>query len=242
MKSDLKAIRIKELRSMTGLRSNLPDMPVYIVVQEAADLYEWCRNDRETLIKAGLDWKYAEDLPVRAEVLITLQSAWSMEHMSMKECQIEWKVALPQARNMRNELLHHFFHAFYSIPDAHAQVKRISNGDTRADMIQDLFDLAELGNKHRSKLESIGMDTGILDKARQTATELNALLTRVQTVVRESSEGQILRNKAYYYLKEAVGEVRRVGRYAFWKEKKRYKGYVSAFMQRKNQKHRKKKG
>jgi hypothetical protein len=62
-------------------------MPVAVVVQEASDLYEWCQEDKEILNKAGLDWKYAEELPIRAETLSRLQARWKEEQGFPKKYQ-----------------------------------------------------------------------------------------------------------------------------------------------------------
>jgi len=241
MDSDACAKKIEELRTNAGLKSDLPDLPVAIVLHEALNLYDWCQHDREILTKTGLDWKLAEDIPLRAEALSRLESVWTSERLSIKEGRKEWKVALPQALRLRKVLVHHFYYAFSSNPDAYSKVQRIAKGQEHADMIQDLADLSVLGKKYQSELKSLGIDLGILDKAMQMSFELGGLLASANYAVHESSENQKLRNKAYYHLKESIEAVRKVGKYVFWEDKERYKGYISAFAQRKNQKYRNKK-
>jgi hypothetical protein len=234
MKPDLTAIKIEELRSDTAPKAKLPDLPVSIVLQEAMNLYDWCRNDKEKLVKAGLDWKLAEDLPVRAAALSSLETTWTSERNTTKDCQKEWKAALPLALTMRNELVRHLFFAFRLKPNAYAKVQRIAKGHGHEDMIQDLIELSTVGRKHQTELERVGIDLSILDKAWKASFDLGDLLARVNGVVHESSKSQELRNKAYYHLKEAIEEVRLVGQYVFWNDEERRRGYMSAFLHRKN--------
>ena len=43
---------------------------------------------------------------------------------------------------------------------------------------------------------------------------------------RHDSSGIIaVRNKSYTYLKQAIDEIREAGKYVFWKDKQRLKGY-----------------
>ena len=51
MKPDLVSQKIESLRTMTGIKSTRPDIPVPFAVQEAYDLYEWCKSDREEKVK-----------------------------------------------------------------------------------------------------------------------------------------------------------------------------------------------
>ena len=106
--------------------------------------------------------------------------------------------------------------------------------------IQEACDLAELGSQHSEELMGIGLDITILDTARAKSFELSALLAKVNRALKDSSPKLEIRNKAYYHLKEAVDEIRRVGKYVYWKNKDRLDGYGSPYLKRMN-KNRKKK-
>jgi hypothetical protein len=240
MNPDAVTKKIEELRTNESLKSVLPDLPVAIVLQEALNLFDWCSHDREIIIKKGLDWKLAEDLPIRAEALRRLETIWTSERFSSKDCQKEWKVALPLALQLRKDLVFHFRYVFSSKPDIYSKVQRISAGQGHADMIQDLIDLSVLGQMHQSDLEKLDFDLSMLDKARKMCFELKDLLARVNNVSRVSSEKQVQRNKAYYHLKESIEAIRKVGQYAFCKDEERLKGYFSAYTKRRNQKYRNK--
>ncbi len=232
--------KIGELRNSKDIKSLAPGIPVAIVMQEAINLHNWCKPDREILIGTGFDWKLAEDIPIRVEALGKLETLWASERLLVKQFRKEWKIALPQALRLRTELLHHFRFAFRSRHDARAAVKRVSKGNSYADMIQDLCDLSALGKKYQSELKATGFNMDLLDRAYKMSFDLGSLLGSVNNESTRSSENQNLRNKAYYHLKEAVDTLRKAGQYAFWQNEERLKGYSSAYIKVRNLKYRKK--
>lgn len=238
MSDELINKKIIELSATRDEDSREPNMPVSVALQEAENLYEWCRADREDLIQAGLDWNLVEELPVRAGALRRTQSLWSSERMDQQECRAEWNKLAPAAGKLRDELMHHLYFVLRDNPGENARVRRIDAGRTHADMIQDLADLAELGKKHKKKLQSIGIDTGLIDEARSQSFRLAGLPAKVKGSGMESAPNLKARNTAYYHLKEAVDEIRRVGRYVYWKNPDRLKGYSSQYIRKKNKTYR----
>ncbi len=108
-------------------------------------------------------------------------------------------------------------------------MNQISEGDTNADMIQDLNDIAVLGKANEEKLSAIAFDLTRLDEAAQMSTDLAELLAIANGDKAVSSETKVIRDKAYTHLKELVDEIRAAGKYLFWRDKDRYKGYVSVY-------------
>jgi hypothetical protein len=126
------------------------------------------------------------------------------------------------------------------IPREYARVQEIKEGYSNADMIQDLSDLAALGTKHIDKLKAIHMDTGLLEETRLKSSQLGDLLASVHNSANETSPAFVLRNKAYYHLKEAVDEIREAGKFALRKDADRRKGYFSEYFRSTNRKKTKK--
>ena len=89
--------KLNELNSMAELEAKSPSIPVSVMLQEAANLYEWCLKDKDSLSGAGLDWKLVEDLELRAGALRVSQAKWRSEYKSYQDCQAEWKIAAPEA-------------------------------------------------------------------------------------------------------------------------------------------------
>lgn len=237
MNSDQLTLKIEELRSQSGLKSVLPSMPVSVVLMEASELFKWTLMDKDTLLKKGLNWKVVEDIPLRIEVLRRLETEWKMEKLKPNENHLKWKIGLQEAIKLREEILHHLYYSLRSLPGEYAKLKIVAKGKTNAAIIQSLLELSEIGKKNMAALEKNGVDISILENARTKSFELPKLLAKSISAKKEKSENLVLRNKAFYHLKEAVEEVRVTGRYAFWKNKERYKGYVSAYIKRKEQKY-----
>jgi hypothetical protein len=235
MSEEIIIAKLNELDSIPDMEFGKPGIPVTVAIQEAENLYNWCLKDKDAMVRAGLDWKLVEDLPLRLDALRVSQANWKNEYKSYKDCQEEWKVKTPAAYNLRDELVHFFYHAFYKNPGEYAKVRRIDEGGTNADMIQDLLELSVLGKTHAEELQSIGMDLTLLDAARDKSFELGELLGKVNGALTETSPLLVLRNKAYNHLKEAMDEIRRIGQFVFWRDNDRLSGYVSQYSRRKNQ-------
>ena len=233
MKSELINSKLDELNSLPGEETGKPYIPVPNAIQEAADLCHWATIDKEYLLKGGLDWTLVEDLDTRSGALQQSQSQWQAMYRNYQKCQEEWKIAAPLAYKLRDELVHYLRHAVRDIPIEAAKVKRIAEGSSHVDMIQDLSDLAELGKNHLAELEAINLDLSKLDEARDKAMNLSKLLAEVKGAYMATSPLIELRNKAYVHLKEAVDEIRQVGQFVFWKNSKKLKLYSSEYLRKK---------
>jgi hypothetical protein len=115
-----------------------------------------------------------------------------------------------------------------------SRVSDIADGSGHADMIQDLNDLAVLGKANSEFLTAIGFDLSLLDTAASVADELADLLATANGDKVEKNASKTIRDKAYTHLKELVDEVRAAGKYLFWRNPNRLKGYTSEFWKRKN--------
>lgn len=210
-----------------------PAIPVAVALQEAEDLYEWCLADKEKLTMAGLDWKLVTDLPVRIGACRYIQSVWQKEFQSVETAQKEWGEKSPAAFDLRDELLHHCFHAYRNIPDLLRKTQKIAEGAGNADMIQDLSDLSILGKANPEPLIRVNIDMKLFDMAETTSAAMADLLAKSNGARLANNKLKMTRDKAYAYVKEAVDEIRHHGQYVFWRNEERKKGYVSRFLQRK---------
>lgn len=211
-------------------------MPVAIFIQEAWNLLKWCDEDKDALLKTGLDRNNITDLPLRLEVLSGLETSWIKKYNEPKEFAKEIKSELAKAYNLYSELLRHFRFAFRFEPKLKSAINRYPNHPVIVNLFQYLSDLAALGELHISHLQAIHMDLSLFEKARETSFSLPVLYARYKNQTNVPGEIKLLRNKAYYHAMEAVGNIRKAGKYVFWDNKERQKGYISDFIQRKNQK------
>ena len=230
-KQDFEAIK-SQLEAIPWEEVKTPKMPVGTLLQEAFDLYEWAKDDEQTLLTAGLDKDLLHDLPARARALRYIQSQWSKVLAGDVEDMQKWKEAKGPAIRLRSELLHALQFACRGDNSGILKsLREIKKGNSKADLIQDLSDLYVVGNSHRKALERVGYDPANLDFAGHMCTELSKLSASAN--VRDEREIKYMRDRASVYLRQAVKEVRAVGRFAFRGDSKRLQGYQHRYFARK---------
>jgi len=211
-----------------------PNMPVDVFVQEAENLYHWSLDDQDALGNAGLSLNSVTNLAVRAGACREAQSLWIKERNMSQEAEMLWKAEAPAAFDMRDHLIHAFRYAFRKDTGLLARLDEIAQGDSNCDMVQDLNDLSVLGKAHLDLLLPIKFSPIALDNAAATADRMGDLLGATNGERKEVSESMIIRDKAYTYLKQAVDDIRECGKFVFWRNPDRQKGYTSDYWQRKN--------
>lgn len=211
-----------------------PNMPIDVFVQEAENLYHWCIDDQPALTRVGLDWNLVISLPVRAGACREAQSLWNKERNTRQEAEQAWKEQAPAAFDLRDQLLHDFRFAFRKSEGLLKRVDEIAQGNTNSDMVQDLNDLAALGKANAALLAPINFDATKLDLAADLSDRMGDLLGATNGERKEVSESMVIRDKAYTYLKQAVDEIRECGKFAFWRNPDRLKGYNSDYWKAQN--------
>ncbi|MFA8434536.1 MAG: hypothetical protein ACEPOZ_08470 [Marinifilaceae bacterium] len=209
-----------------------PSMPVDTAVQEAENLYEWCQDDKPQLQAAGLPLSTIDAIPVRAGACRYAQSLWMKEFNDREKDELEWKELSPKAYNLKGVILHNFRYAFRNDDGLMSQVNRIAEGSGHADMIQDLSDLALLGKAHPEPLQAVGFDLGKLDLSEDLSDRLASLLAKVNGTKGNHNPSKEMRDRAFTYLKQAVDEVRECGKFVFWQNEIRLRGYRSAYFRK----------
>ena len=189
-------------------------------------------EDKDQLVRAGLDWNLVEDLKSKFLALQQAQSLWSREHKAYTDSVKIWRNEYPSAYELRDYLMHYFYHAFRAMPDVIAQLHVIGNGSTSSNMIQDLSDLAAIGRKFPEELSRCGFEPELLDQTEQKATVLNEMLAQVNNAKAKASPFKEVRDKAYFFVKEAVDEIRHHGQFVFWHDDDRKQGYTSGYLKK----------
>lgn len=211
-----------------------PNIPIDVFVQEAENLYHWCKDDQQALTKVGLDWNLVLSLPPRSGACRESQSIWIKERNTRQEAEQEWKDQAPAAFALRDQLIHDFRFAFRKFDGLLARVDEIALGDTNSDMVQDLNDLSVLGKANPDLLTTISFDMPLLDTAADVSDRMGDLLGATNGERKEDSEAMLIRDKAFTYLKQAIDEIRECGKFAFWRTPDRLKGYFSEHWQKAN--------
>lgn len=217
------------INTMPLIQIKLPDQPIDVTAADAETLYQNALKDKEALTAAGLDWSKVENIPTKAGALRYTQALWMNEYQSRKEAQKEWLEESPNAYELKKELLHHFSFAFRNYPDVTKKVMRIREGSSHADMIQDLIELAVLGESNQEPLIQVGFDITTLQTAKTTSSRMSELLATANSNKDESSTNKLNRDKAYTLLMEDISDIREVGKYVFWRDEDRKEKYVNSY-------------
>lgn len=220
---------LPNLTAMKPADVTAPNVPIDVFVQEAENLYHWCVDDQQPLTRAGLDWNLVLSLPVRAGACREAQSRWIKERNTRQEAEQEWKEEAPAAFDLRDQLLHNFRFAFRKFDGLLSRVEEIALGDTNSDMVQDLNDLSVLGKANTDLLKAIQFDLPLLETAANLSDRMGDLLGATNGERKKDSEAMQLRDRAFTYLKQAVDEIRECGRFVFWRNPDRLKGYASDY-------------
>jgi len=217
------------IEAIPASETKAPNMPVDKFIQEAADLNVWSTNDQAKLLAVGISQAFFDELSVREGALRHAQSLWMKQRYTKEEATRQWNEEAPQADTLRNELEHTFRFAFRTRPDLLERVRAIEDGTGHADMLQDLSDLSVLGKAHLPLLQAIGFDETKLDTAATLSTSLSLILASMNGERTDPNQAKIVRDQAYTHLKEVVDEIRAAGKFVFWKDASRLKGYKSRY-------------
>ncbi|WP_321348309.1 hypothetical protein [uncultured Draconibacterium sp.] len=223
-----------------------PEIPVESAIQENENLYLWSLDDKDALMAAGLPdyWMTGDatvptapglpetsidSLTARNGACRTAEALWKREQHTPQDAQKEWEERAPAAYELHDRLLHDFRYAFRNNQQLLNRVSDISDGTGDADMIQDLSNLAALGEANPEPLALINFDVTLLQLAATTADELAIVLAQANGEKEIDSQVKITRDRAYTYMKQAADEIKNCGRYVFWKNEARLKGYRNIY-------------
>ena len=228
--------KLAEIMAIPSVDVTEPGMPVNVALQEAENLCKWSLDDAEVLKAVGITKAMINDLSVRAGACREAQSIWNKDYRSQQEAQKEWAEQAPLAFELRDDLLASMRFAYRNDDVLLNRVKAISEGNSNADMIQDLNDIAVLGRENTAPLTAISFDLAQLDVAATRADELADLLAEANGDKADPNESKLIRDKAYLYMKTLVDEIREAGKYVFRKDPNRLKGYSSEYWRKQHQK------
>ncbi|WP_347839005.1 hypothetical protein [uncultured Draconibacterium sp.] len=206
-----------------------PAIPVESAIQENENLYLWSLDDKAELTGAGLPETTIDSLTVRNGACRTAEAMWKREQHTPQDAQKEWEERGPAAYELRDRLLHDFRYAFRNDERLLKKVSEITDGTGDADMIQDLSNLVALGEANPELLALINFDVTLLPLAATAADELAIVLAQANGEKEIDHQVKIVRDRAYTYMQQAANEIKNCGRYVFWKNEDRLKGYRNIY-------------
>ncbi|MCP4147612.1 MAG: hypothetical protein GY757_07670 [bacterium] len=226
--------KLETLQAIPVPKIRIPNhIPIAVYIQEAENLYGWCREDSEELERVGLSREMVEDLPIRTGALVEAEARWNNIRVTGTEAAKEWAEASVAGHRLRKELLNQFKYAFRNTPDLFRALKAIRTGESHADMLQELNDLSVLGRGQTQLLSEINFDMALLDEAAEASDLFSEIHAKAASDRDLIDDCKVIRNQAYLHLKEAVDAIRSAGKFAFSTNNDRQKGYFSFHLQQK---------
>jgi hypothetical protein len=225
IKSDLEGLKPEQIRT--------PNLPIATALQEASDLVRLCRAERvhTAITKVGQSPDFVGVLEQRIDAAREAQSIWvSVRDQTKSSALVKLE---ERAGQLRGDLLAAGRWNLREDREAQTTLSTIRGGDTVADLVQDLFDLATLYEKHRAAFETDqSFDAGARSgEAREVATQLSASISE-ERLGSGPAEIRDMRNRAFTYLDNLVSEVRAAARYAFRSEPDFSRRFASRYRRR----------
>jgi len=211
--NNLRAADQKLLLSLGETFSRPLDHPVADLLQELRELEATVKKFGTQLHQGTLlDKKTSGSLGARREMLEAAEADWSKHRFSLASKE-------QKAMRQEGETLKHDFVAalrYFAASDAEVQrrVDAVQIGTGLADLLDDLQKLAALVDEQASVLKKAQLPKKASDRARAIVESLGGAEAMKSTDLDGEAVMQ-LRNRAYWYARHAMDQVRAAGRYLF---------------------------
>ena len=229
---------LPEIKAVLDEQIKKSEMPMGIYLQETEGLSVRAKEDQPVLTTVGFKPEYLARLALLTGATRAAQANFEQKTTSKKDAMLAWKEAMPTMMDLRKELIDNMSFAFRKQPELLTKLDAIKEGDSYADAIQDLAELAVLGNDNKELLEEVKFDVTKCDTASAEAERMAELLGEVNGHMYVDEETKVIRDKAFTLLDELVGEIRDYGRFVFRNDKSHCKAYSSKYMRDRTNKYR----
>jgi hypothetical protein len=222
-----------ELKTINSSEVRRPSMPMPNALQEAHDLLELCRNQRvlDALVSVGVARDAPRQLEQRINAAREAQSQWVAVRDRTKSAELVEVEA--RATELRSDMLAAARWSLRDAREAQTTLDTIRAGEGVADLVQDLFDLATLCERHQEAFAG--------DQSFDVAVNVAAARQVGQRLSLGVSEGRLdpeptgtrdVRDRAFTYMDNLVSELRSAGRYALRRDADTRKLFTSRYRRR----------
>jgi hypothetical protein len=225
---------VATLRGIDARKVLTPPVPVPQFTQEAEALIAWIAPDRVALESVGIPSALLDGLPSRVGALRQGESHWNALRFTKEEAQRTFAEVSEGAFGLLDAIRRHMRFAFRDRPDLLDRLCPRPCSLSVSEKIQALNNMAVLGKENQAPLTAAGFDMALLDEAAAASDELSRLMGEALGERIAGNAAKDMRDRAYTYLKEAVDEVRTAGRFLFWRDENRLRGYRAVFKTRRN--------
>lgn len=233
MSTDKLNALMQEILALPANKVKEPEMPVDIYVQESDDLCAQSGKDADKLSLRKITKKKIASLKLFGAALTEAESQWFIERGKKEEAHQKWQSMSKPAHELKNCILHDFRFAYKNHDDIVAKLRKVGEGNSHSDMIQDLSKLIAVGKEYPEELVAMNFDINLLDGAQEFVDNLGMIYSESKAED-NSSEAKDLRDRAYTCLKIVVDEIRAAGQNLFWKNPDRLKHYRSEYRRHMN--------
>lgn len=207
-------------------------MPTEEVMTWTEQVIYMLKTDASPMVDKGLDIMYPDSLPARLGTFVVAASETLIVKDRKSDVTQQFLEAEPKLYALVEEITEAIYYACRNEPNALISLDKIQEGQSRKDNIYDLVSLYKLGKEYEEKLEAIDFDMQKLDQALEEHSRLLKLLTASTNTPAELEEKQLIKNKAFTWLLEALHEIDACARYTFGRKSERYAQYKSDYWRR----------
>jgi hypothetical protein len=222
-----------QLDALPSQQLRRPFVPIATALQEAHDLLELCRGTRVSaaLVEVGMAPDFIRDFEVRIQAARDAQSAWMAFRDRSKP--IELAELETQASALRRAIMFAARFSLRHLREAQLALAAIRNGIGVDDLIQDLFDLAAILEKHAPAFDADRSFDVLarIAEARDLARKLSLAVSETRLGA-EAAATRDLRNRAFTYMDDLVLELRLAGRYAFRDDPETSRRFASRYLRK----------
>lgn len=214
----------ESLRALGSAYEARPDVGVKTLLDQARDLRKVAAKDVAALTKGtDLEAGGVDALAVRADLLERAEDDWDDLRTRRAEASlVEARAAAEALKRPATRALRYFLRADAEVE---ARLDEIAQGSGDADLVDDLRRLANLVDAAGDALAKAK------DLPNDAATQLRAAAEALgdassgAAASTEAGDALALRNRAFWWLRESMDEVRAAGRYVFADDARRLSKY-----------------
>jgi hypothetical protein len=194
------------------------DASVSDVLQEAREIEAVVKTHGTALHKkSDLDPNLSASVAARRKVLDACEGVWFTQRIALTP--EEKRTLRQEAETLKRDAVASLRFFLRKNNDVQRKVSAIQEGTGLADLLDDLSKLADLLEEHQVALAKADLPGGATPAdAALRAREIEELLgetAATEKTSQESAEKHALRNRAFWFLREAMDEIRAAGRYVF---------------------------
>lgn len=209
-----------------------PSVPVEEYSMMGTNLAHRAGKDETDLVGAGLDVGRIRFLRDAAYALRHAQGQWDSVRYNGSDAAQQLSRMLPKGRDMVARLLHVLTYALQGEPRALRNVRRLREGGSKADLVQDLVSLVNLCRRYEALVTAAGFNMNEVDEAIKLSAELSRVNAEANDQASVSNHYKAMRDRAYTVLKKAMDEVRACGQFVYWRDPARLKPYTDSYSPR----------